>query len=119
MYRVESTDEDNDYKELEEKERARLKKHNKIVMCGIYCYYAHRIMSEWYPKGYLSIIHDNMDKKKTSIPILHVKSKSVAGTNLGLLFTGMLTHGRSTGVFGHFSLPFVHMRSQFTITSGK
>ena len=64
MYRVESTDEDNDYKELEEKERARLKKHNKIVMCGIYCYYAHRIMSEWYPKGYLSIIHDNMDKKR-------------------------------------------------------
>ena len=32
-------------KELEEKAWARLKKHNKIVMCGRYCYYAHRIMS--------------------------------------------------------------------------
>ena len=96
MYRVESTDEDNDYKELEEKERARLKKHNKIVMCGIYCYYAHRIMSEWYPKGYLSIIHDNMDKKKTSISRLRVKSKSVAGTNLGFPLTCILTHGHGT-----------------------
>ena len=96
MYHVESTDEDSDYKELEEKERARLKKHNKIVMCGIYCYYAHRIMSEWYPKGYLSIIHDNMDKKKTSISRLRVKSKSVAGTNLGFSLTCILTHGHGT-----------------------
>ena len=104
-------------KELEEKERARLKKQNKIVMCGIYCYYAHRIMSERYPKEYLSIIHDKMDKKNTSIPRLHFKSKYVAGTNLGLSFTGMLTHGHNTGNFGHFSLPFVHMGSQFTITS--
>ena len=69
-------------KELEEKERARLKKHNKIVMCGRYCYYAHIIMSEWYPKEYLSIIHDKMDKTKTSFPRLRVKSKSVAGTNI-------------------------------------
>jgi len=57
----------------------------------------------------LSIIHDKMDKTKTSIPRLRVKSKSVAGTNLGLSFTGMLTHGHNTGGFGHFSLPFVHM----------
>jgi hypothetical protein len=74
-------------------------------------------MSERYPKEYLSIIHDKMDKTKTSIPRLRVKSKSVAGTNLGLSLTGMLTHGHSTGGFGHFSLPFVHMGSQFTITS--
>ena len=104
-------------KELEEKAQARLKKHNKIVMCGRYCYYAHRIMSERYPKEYLSIIHDKMDKTKTSIPILCVKSKSVAGTKLGLSLTGMLTHGHSIGGFGHFPLPFVHMGSQFTITS--
>ena len=83
-------------KELEEKERARLKKHNKIVMCGRYCYYAHKIMSEWYPKEYLSIIHDKMEKTKTSIPRLRVKSKSIAGTNLGLSLTGMLTHGHNT-----------------------
>ena len=83
-------------KELEEKARARLKKHNKIVMCGRYCYYAHRIMSERYPKEYLSIIHDKMDKTKTSIPRLHVKSKSVAGTNLGLSFSGVLKHGHNT-----------------------
>ena len=74
-------------------------------------------MSERYPKEYLSIIHDKMDKTKTSIPRLRVKSKSVAGTNLGLFFTGRLTHGHSTGGFGHFSLPFVQMGSQFTITS--
>ena len=36
-------------KELEEKARARLKKHNNIVMCGRYCYYAHIIMLERYP----------------------------------------------------------------------
>jgi hypothetical protein len=80
-------------KELEEKARGRLNKHNKIVMCGRYCYYSHRIMSERFPKEYLSIIHDKMDKTKTSIPRLHVKSKSIAGTNLGLSLTGMLTHG--------------------------
>ena len=74
-------------------------------------------MSKRYPKEYLSIIHDKMDKAKTSILILHVKSKSVAGTNLGLSLTGMLTHGHSTVGFGHFSLTFVHMGSQFTITS--
>ena len=51
-------------KELEEKERARLKKHNKIVMCGRYCYYADRIMSEQYPKEHLSIIHDKMEKHR-------------------------------------------------------
>ena len=107
MYRVESTDEDNDCKELEEKERARLKKHNNIFMCGRYCYYAHIIMSEWYP----------MDKTKTSIPRLHAKTKSVAGTNLGLTLKGMLSHGHNMGGFGHLSLPFVHMGSQFTITS--
>ena len=104
-------------KELEEKARARLKKHNKIVTCGRYCYYAYKIMSEWYPKEYLSIIHDKMDKTKTSIPRLRVKSNYVAGTNLGLLLIGMLTHGHNTRGFSHFSLPFVHMGSQFTIKS--
>ena len=74
-------------------------------------------MLERYPKEYLRIIHDKMDKTKTSIPRLHVKSKSVAGTNLGLSLTGMLTHRHNTWGFGHFSLPFVHMGSQFTITS--
>ena len=104
-------------KELEEKARARLKKHNKIVMHGRYCFYSHIIMLDWYPKEYLSIIHDKMDKTKTSMPILRVKSKFVAGTNLGLSLIGMLTHGHSTGGFGHISLRFVHMGSQFTITS--
>jgi hypothetical protein len=104
-------------KELEEMARGRLNSHNKTVMCGRYCYYAHRIMSERFPKEYLSIIHDKMDKTKTSIPRLRVKSKSIAGTNLGLSLTGMLTHGHKTGGFGHFSLPFIHMGSQFTITS--
>ena len=94
-----------------------MKKHNKIVMCGKYCYYAHKIMSERYPKEYLRIIHDKMDKTKTSIPILCVKSKSVAGISLGLSLTCMLTHGHNRGGFGHFSLPFVHMGSHFTITS--
>ena len=82
-----------------------------------YCYYAHRIMSEQYPKEYLSIIHSKMDKTKTSIPRLHVKSKSVRGTNLGLSFSGVLKHGHNTWGFGHLSLPFVHMGSQFTSTS--
>ena len=111
MYRVESTYEDNDYK----KARARLKKHNKIVMCGRYCYYAHKIMWEQYPKEYLSIIHDKMDKTKTSIPILRVKSKIFAGTNLVFSLTCMLTHGHNRGVFGHFSLPFVHMGSHLPL----
>ena len=60
-------------KELEEKERGRLNKHNKTIMCRRYYYYAHIIMSEWFPREYLSIIHDKMDKTKTSIPRLHVK----------------------------------------------
>lgn len=67
-------------KELEENEQGRLDKHNKIVMCGRYCYYDHRIMSEQIPKEYLSIIHDKMDKTKTSIPRLRVKLKSIVGT---------------------------------------
>ena len=68
-------------------------------------------------KRHSSIIHDKIDKKKTPIPRLRVKSKSVVGTNLGLSLTGMLTHGHSTGGFGHFSLRFAHMGSQFTIKS--
>ena len=95
-------------KELEEKAWARLKKHNKLVMCGRYCYYAHRIMSERYPKEYLSIIHDKTVKTKTLVPRLRVKSKSVPRTNLGLSLIGMLTHGHSTEGFGHFSLRFAH-----------
>lgn len=54
-------------KELEEKAWGSLNKHNKIVMCGKYFYYAHIIMLERVPKEYLSIIHDKMDKTKTSI----------------------------------------------------
>lgn len=103
-------------KELEENAQARLKKHNTIVMCGRYCYYDHKIMSGRHPKEYLSIICDKIDKTKTSIPILRVKSKFVEGTNLGLSLIGMLTHGHNIVGFGHFSLPFVHMGSQFTIT---
>jgi hypothetical protein len=102
---------------LEEKTRVILKKHNKDVMCGKYCYYAHRVMSEWFPKEYLSIIHDKIEKTKTSIPRLRVKSKSIVGTNLGLSLIGMLIHGHTTRGFCHFSLPSVHMGTQFTITS--
>jgi hypothetical protein len=86
-------------------------------MCGIYCYYAHKIMSEWFSKEYLSIIHDKMDKTKTSIPRLHVKSKFIVGKTLGLSLIGILTHGHKTGCFVHFSLPFINMGPQFTITS--
>ena len=103
-------------KELEEKARGRLDTHNKNVMCGIYCYYAHKIMLERFRREYLNIIHDKMDKTKTSIPRLRVKSKSIVGTNLGLSLKGMLTHENSTRGSSHFSLPFVHMGSQFTIT---
>ena len=74
-------------------------------------------MSERYPKEHLRISHDKIDKKKTSIPILRVKSKFVARTNLGLSLTCMLTHGHNIGGFHHLSLPFVHMGSHFTITS--
>ena len=86
-------------------------------MCGRYCYYTHRIMSEWFPKEYLSIIHDKIEKTNTSIPRLHVKSKSIVGTNLGLSLIGMIIHGHTKRGFGHFSLPSVHMGTQFTITS--
>ena len=96
MYHVESMMKSTTTKELVEKAQGRLNKHNKTVMCGRYCYYAHIIMSEQFPKEYLSIIHDKMDKTKTSIPRLHVKSKSIAGTNLGFPLTGMLTHGHKT-----------------------
>jgi len=81
---------------LEEKARGRLNEHNKIVMCGRNYYYAHRIMSEQFPKENLSIMHDKMDKTKTSIPRLHIKSKSIVGTNLGLSLIGMRTHGHKT-----------------------
>ena len=74
-------------------------------------------LSERFLKEYLSIIHDKMDKTKTSIPRLHVKSKSIVGTKLVLSLIDILTHGNKTRGFGHFSLPFVHMGSQFTITS--
>ena len=55
-------------KELEEKARGRLNKHNNTVMCGIYCYYAHKIMSEQYPKEYLRIIHDKNGQNKDFNP---------------------------------------------------
>jgi hypothetical protein len=37
-------------------------------MCGKYCYYAHRVMSEWFPKEYLRIIHDKIEKNKDFNP---------------------------------------------------
>ena len=74
-------------------------------------------MSDWFPKEYLSIIHDKIEKTKTSIPRLCVKSKSIVGTNLGLSLMVMLIHGHNTRGFGHLSLPSVHMGTQFTITS--
>ena len=86
-------------------------------MCGKYFYYSHTVMSKWFPKEYLSIIHDKMEKTKTSIPRLHVKSKSIVGTNLVFSLIGMLIHGHKTRGFGHLSLPSVHMGTQFTITS--
>ena len=66
MYSVESIDEDNDYKRAGNKARARLKKCINIVMCGRYCYYAHIIMPERYPKEYLSINHDKMEQRLKS-----------------------------------------------------
>lgn len=41
----------------------------------------------------------------------------MVGTNLGFSLISMLTHGHKTRGFGHFSLPFVHIGSQFIITS--
>ena len=52
-------------------------------------------MSQRFRKEYLSIIHDKIDKTKTSIPRLRLKSKSIVGTNLGLSLIGMLTHGHN------------------------
>jgi hypothetical protein len=55
-------------------------------------------MFKWFPKEYLRIIHDKMDKTKTSIPRLCVKSKSIVGTNLGFSLIGMITHGHKKEV---------------------
>jgi hypothetical protein len=57
-------------------------KHKNTIMCGRHSYYSHIIMIKNFPKDYLRIIHDKMDKTNTSTLRLHVKLKQVVRTML-------------------------------------
>jgi len=92
--------------------------HNEYITSCRSTYYVHRLESERNPRKWLSIVHDNMDKMKTSISRLGRKEKSVSTTyNLPVHLTGMITHGHWNGGFGHFRLPFLHTGSNFTVSS--
>ena len=81
-------------------------------------YYAHQLASETSPSNYLSIVHYKMDKSKTSAPCLGKKAKAISNVmNLPISLTSMLTQGHNTRGFGNFSLFFLEMGSNFTITS--
>jgi hypothetical protein len=80
-------------------------------MCGRYFYCAYITIFKWFPKEYWKIIHDKMDKKKTSILKLCVKLKSIIGTNFGFSLMGVITHGYKKGCFGHYCPLLVQMGS--------
>lgn len=81
-------------------------------------YYAHNLALEMSQSNYSSIVHDKMDKSKTSIPRLGKKTKDINNVmNLPISLIGMLTHGDNTGGFAHFHFSFLEMGSYFTMTS--
>lgn len=74
-------------------------------------YYSYRLDSQKNPSIFLSIVHDKMDKSKTSILRLEMKSKDIINfMNLPISLIGMLTHGHKTGGFGHFNLSIQEIR---------
>lgn len=72
-------------------------------------------------RTYLSIIHDNFDKSNTSMLALVNKEKYISNImNLVLIsLTSILTHGNKIGdsFMIHFSLSFLKMVSNYTMTS--
>ena len=76
------------------------------------------LASKKYPRNYLSIVHDKMDKSKTSIPSICKRENIVSNvTDLHTSLTGMFTHGQKNGGFGHLCLSFLETGSNFSTTS--
>jgi hypothetical protein len=68
--------------------------HNEYITSCHSAYYAHRLESKRNLENVLSIVHDNMDKMKTSIPRMGRKEKLISTTyNLPVHLTSMITHG--------------------------
>lgn len=81
-------------------------------------HYAQHLALETIPRNYLSIVYDKMGNPKASIPRLHKKAKDISNAmNLPISLTRTLTHGHNSRGFGNFSLSFLDMGSNFTITS--
>ena len=81
-------------------------------------HYYSRLSSHKNANTYLSIVHDKMDKSKTYTPRMGKREKAFSNVmNLPISLTGMLRHGHKTGGYGHFSLSFLEMGSNFTVTS--
>ena len=112
--KLKGTTDPDEEKELRETQVA----HYKYLTSCRQVYYSHRLASHTNPNSYVSIVHDKMDKSKTSIPRMGKRAKVFSNVmNLPISLTSMLTYGHKTGGYGHFSLSFLEMGSNFTVTS--
>ena len=81
-------------------------------------YYAHRYISEEYPKKMVTIIHDKMDHSK--IASLHFSHKSKATESfmkLPVAITRMIVHGHGDVRYAHYGLDIYPMNPNHTIGS--
>jgi hypothetical protein len=92
--------------------------HNHDITSCHHMQYAHRYSLENIPSIDLSIVHKMMDKSMNSIPRMGKKEKDISNVmNLPISLIVILTHGHKTRGFGHCSLSFFEMGSNFTMTS--
>lgn len=92
--------------------------HNQYITIYHQVYYSHMLASIKNPCILFRIVHDNVDKSKTSISRIGKKEKVISNVmNLSISLTGMLTHGHKKRVFGHFILFFLEMGSNITMDS--
>jgi hypothetical protein len=106
-------------KERTELEQLR-REHLGDQMSRRHTYYAARIKAKQEPHNYLCIIHDKMDQDKTDLPRSSVVPKCLDGKyiRLPISLTGMITHGREPGAYGHYGLTGLWAADpDFTVTS--
>jgi len=92
--------------------------HNKYFTSCHIVYYAYKLNSEKHPNMYLSIVHENMDKDKTSIPSLGEKEKSISSAmDIPIYLISMITRVHKIGGFCHFGISILEMVSNFNMIS--
>ncbi|KAG0594344.1 hypothetical protein M758_UG068900 [Ceratodon purpureus] len=81
-------------------------------------YYGWTTLSIQSPTEFLCIIHDKMDKSKTTIPWMQRMTKATTGFGqIPISCTGMLTHGHGDGAYAQYATALWLADPNFTISS--